>query len=80
MSILDHDSSYSDFSEENDVIDMTDEEGWQDIEPDVEVVKMKCLKCSTVFEAVDKMLVHCKKTHDLDLEDLKRKMSEQTQP
>ncbi|KAK4696738.1 hypothetical protein P7C71_g1240, partial [Lecanoromycetidae sp. Uapishka_2] len=62
----DKDASQSESSEAEDVLDSADDDGWQDIEPDVEVIEITCLMCDIMFEGVESMLQHCKDIHELD--------------
>jgi len=70
--------SVSGSSEDGDFLDLADDEGWEDLEPDVEIVKVVCLMCNTVFDGVKPMVQHCKHTHGLDIVDIQKKFSAQT--
>ena len=54
-------------SEATDILDLKDDEGWQDVEPDYEVVRFICPFEEESFSTVDTMLQHCIDTHDFDL-------------
>ena len=54
-------------SEDGDLLDLADDEGWQDLEPDVELMKVCCLLCDVVFQDVKSMTTHCKASHGMDL-------------
>lgn len=47
--------------------DLEDDEGWKDVEPDVEVEKFVSLLDGQVFTSLAKMLEHCKHQYGLDL-------------
>lgn len=57
----------SDSSEEADILDLKDDEGWEDQEPDVEKTEVLCLGCSEKFSDAQSMLPHCRDTHDIDV-------------
>jgi hypothetical protein len=61
----DHSASPSGSSKDGDVLDLADDEGWEDLEPDVEAVRVLCLMCSMSFDGVKPMLEHCKEIHDM---------------
>lgn len=57
-------------SEDGDILDLADDEGWEDLEPDLETVKVRCLICATMFagaSSVMESLEHCGDVHELDL-------------
>ena len=54
-------------SEPSDILDLADDEGWEDLEPDVEIVKARCLLCDTLAADAGSVLLHCKETHGLDI-------------
>lgn len=53
-------------SEGSDFLDMRNEEGWEDAEPDVEETQFISLLDDEVFTDVLSMLDHCKAKHDFD--------------
>lgn len=57
----------SDCSEEADILDLKDDEGWEDQEPDVEKIEVLCLGCSQTFPDAQSMLPHCRDIHDIDI-------------
>lgn len=54
-------------SEDGDILDLADDEGWDDLEPDIEAVKVRCLLCALDFEEVSSVLEHGKTQHSFDL-------------
>ena len=63
-------------SEDGDVLDLADDEGWDDLEPDVEIVKVFCLVCDVIFDGAQSMLEHCKKNHQLDIVSIQKDLGE----
>ena len=57
----------SDSSEEADILDLKDDEGWEDQEPDVEKIEVLCLGCPRTFPDAKSMLPHCRDTHNIDI-------------
>jgi type I protein arginine methyltransferase len=53
-------------SEASDLLDMKDEEGWEDAEPDEEETQFISLLDDEVFADIMSMLNHCKAKHDFD--------------
>ncbi|KAI9884564.1 MAG: hypothetical protein M1823_003659 [Watsoniomyces obsoletus] len=51
-----------------------EEEGWDDIEPDIEPTQIQSLFDEQSFSDVRSMLDHCRQTHNFDLEDIVRRM------
>lgn len=68
-----------DSSEEGDVLDLADDEGWDDLEPDLEPVEMVCLMCDALFDNAQRMLQHCKDNHDLDIVSIRKDLGEHAQ-
>ncbi len=66
-------------SEDGDVLDLADDEGWEDLEPDVETVKLVCLMCDVIFEDAQFMLQHCKDIHQLDIVSIQKDLGEHAQ-
>lgn len=62
-------------SEDGDILDLADDGGWEDLEPDVEKVEICCLRCSSVFPDVRLMLHHCKHQHSLDVVNVQKTLS-----
>ncbi len=54
-------------SEDGDILDLAEDEGWEDLEPDTETVKVRCLLCSLDFDKVSSVLEHGKTQHSFDL-------------
>ncbi|CAF9913087.1 MAG: hypothetical protein ALECFALPRED_008628 [Alectoria fallacina] len=63
----DQEGEPSDSSEEADILDLKDDEGWEDQEPDVENIEVYCLGCSQTFSDAQSMLPHCRDTHNIDI-------------
>jgi type I protein arginine methyltransferase len=62
-------------SEASDVLDMKDDEGWEDAEPDVENETFISLLDDEVFTDLMSMLNHCKDKYNFDFLQLKRKLA-----
>ena len=75
----DREMTASGSSEDGDVLDLADDEGWEDLEPDVETVKVVCLMCDVIFEGAQSMLEHCKDTHRLDIVSIRKDLGEHAQ-
>ena len=56
----------------SDPLDLRDDEGWEDVEPDVEAEQVVCLFCSDVYPQVRLMNRHCKENHEFDLVEFRR--------
>ena len=65
----------SDSSEEADILDLQDDEGWEDQEPDVEKIEVLCLGCSQTFPDVQSMLPHCRDLHKIDIVKVQKTLS-----
>lgn len=65
----------SDSSEEADILNLDDDEGWEDQEPYVEKIEVLCLGCPQTFSNVQSMLPHCRDTHNIDIVDVQRTLS-----
>ena len=63
----DQEAAPSDTSEEADILDLKDDEGWEDQEPDVEEIEVLCLCCSRIFANAQSMLLHCRDAHNIDI-------------
>ena len=63
-------------SEDGDVLDLADDEGWEDLEPDVETVKVVCLMCDGIFDGAQSMLEHCKDNHQMDIVSIRKDLGE----
>ena len=66
-------------SEDGDVLNLADDEGWDDVEPDLEPVRILCLICDTVFDRIQSMLQHCKDSHGLDIVSIRQQLGEHAQ-
>ena len=65
----------SDSSEDADILDLEDDEGWEDQEPDMEKVEVFCLGCPRTFKDVKSMLPHCRDTHNIDIVKVQKTLS-----
>lgn len=63
----DREEASSDSSEEADILDLKDDESWEDQEPDLEKIEVTCLGCSQIFPDAQSMLPHCRDTHNIDI-------------
>jgi protein arginine N-methyltransferase 3 len=61
-------------SDASDILDMRDEEGWEDAEPDVEETQFISLMDDEVFTDLMQMLNHCKEKHNLDFLGIRSKL------
>lgn len=71
----DQEGEPSDSSEEADILDLKDDEGWEDQEPDVENIEVYCLGCSQTFSDAQSMLPHCRDTHNIDIVKVQKTLS-----
>ena len=71
----DQEEAPSDSSEEADILDLKDDEGWEDKEPDVEKIEVFCLGCPQTFPDVQSMLPHCRDTHKIDIVEVQKTLS-----
>lgn len=71
----DQEAAPSDSSEEADILDLKDDEGWEDQEPDVEKIEVFCLGCSRTFADVQSMLPHCRDIHNIDIVKVQKTLS-----
>lgn len=53
--------------DDGDVLDLADDEGWEDLEPDVETVEACCLLCDLKLQDTKAVLLHCAEGHGLDI-------------
>ena len=61
--------------DDGDSVDSSDNEGWEDLEPDLETSRVRCLLCTLDFLDPQKLLAHCKSEHDLDIKSVQRNLS-----
>lgn len=61
-------------SETSDILDMKDEEGWEDAEPDNEVTQFISLLDSEVFTDITSMLDHCKAKYQFDFLEIRQNL------
>ena len=71
----DQETELSSSSEEDNILDLDDDEGWEDQEPDVERVEVFCLGCSLTFTDAPSMLHHCRDTHNIDIVNVQKTLS-----
>ena len=71
----DQEDAHSDSSEEADILDLKDDEGWEDQEPDVEKIQVLCLGCPQIFPDAQSMLPHCRDAHNIDIVEVQRTLS-----
>lgn len=69
-------SVHSSDNEQADVLNTEDDEGWEDLEADLEKVKIVSLLDDEVFDDVASMLLHCKAKHSFEFLKLQRQFSE----
>jgi len=69
-------SDGSDAHEEDDILDMKDDEGWEDVEPDLERIEVVSLFDNEVFTDVQSMLQHCREAHQFDLWQAQKDLSQ----
>lgn len=72
--VSDHAIGTSSSSEEGGILNLADDEGWEDLEPDLETMKVQCLLCDMSYDDVVAMLQHCCKAHALDIVDVQKKL------
>lgn len=48
-------------------LDVQNDDGWQDVEPDIEISHILCLFCPNQHDGVSSFLSHCRQAHDFDL-------------
>lgn len=65
----------SNSSQVADILNLTDDEGWEDAEPEEERTRIVSLLDNEVFPDVGSMLAHCKKRHSFDFLQIKSKFS-----
>ena len=71
----DPEAASSDSSEEADILNLEDDEGWEDQEPDVEKLEVLCLGCPQTFPNAQSMLPHCRDTHNIDVVNVQKTLS-----
>lgn len=69
-------ASISGSSDDEAILDLANDEGWEDLEPDVEAVNIVCLMCSAVFNDVKPLLNHCRDAHNVDIGQLVKDLRE----
>jgi type I protein arginine methyltransferase len=57
----------SDSSSESDILDTTNDEGWEDLENDEEQITIVSLFEDKTFPDARSMLLHCRDAHDFDI-------------
>ncbi|MCJ1390386.1 hypothetical protein MMC18_003245 [Xylographa bjoerkii] len=61
-------------SEEDDHTNLEDEQGWEDVEPDIENIVFKSLFDDNIFQDVHSMLQYCLATYRFDFLDTRRRL------
>lgn len=61
-------------SESDNIPNLEDDEGWEDVEPDVEKVKIVSLFGDDEFDDVQTMLQHCKDEYQFDLVKIRKEL------
>ena len=64
----------SNCSDLSDLLNLEDDEGWGDIEPDVENVRVVSLFENETFPDIHSMLRHCRTRHNFDLVKLRNEL------
>ncbi len=67
-------ASISSDSEHSDPLDLRDEEGWEDAEPEEDNDRIICLFSDEVFSDVESMIRHCKDRFDFDFHKVQREL------
>jgi len=67
--------SSSGSSEASDILDLKDDEGWEDAEPDEEEEHFISLLDDEVFTDINSMLNHCKEKYGFDFLDIRQKVT-----
>jgi len=65
----------SESSENSDILDLKDDEGWEDAEPDVEETQFISLLDDEVFTDIHTMLTHCKEKHSFDFLEVRQRLN-----
>lgn len=61
-------------SEASDILDLKDDEGWEDAEPDEEETQFISLLDDEVFTDIMSMLNHCKENHNFDFLEVRQRL------
>jgi protein arginine N-methyltransferase 3 len=61
-------------SEASDILDLKDDEGWEDAEPDEEETQFISLLDDEVFTDLNQMLAHCKEKHKFDFLEIRQRL------
>ena len=61
-------------SENSDILDLKDDEGWEDAEPDEEETTFISLLDDEVFTDIHSMLRHCKEKHNFDFLEIRQRL------
>ena len=61
-------------SEDDDVLNLENDEGWEDVEPDAEKVRIVSLFGDDEFDDVQTMLQHCKDEYQFDLVNIRKEL------
>ena len=71
----DQEAELSSSSDEGNILDLDNDEDWEDQEPDVEKIEVFCLGCSQAFTDAWSMLLHCRETHNIDIVNVQKTLS-----
>ena len=71
----DQEAELSSSSDEGDILDLDNDEDWEDQEPDVERIEVLCLGCPQTFTDARSMLLHCRNTHNIDIVNVQKTLS-----
>ena len=63
-------------SSTSDILDQRNEEGWEDVEDDTEVMTVVSLFSDQTFPSAKAMLFDCKEKHEFDIWKLRKDFSE----
>ena len=61
-------------SEDGDVLDLANDEGWEDVGPDTEYISFCCLICGQHSNNMEHIVLHLRARHDLDLLELQSRL------
>ena len=61
-------------SEDEDVLDLADDEGWEDVERDTEYITFCCMICGHHCNEMKHIVRHLRVCHDLDLPEIQSRL------
>ena len=59
-------------AEYDEFLDLADDEGWEDLEPDMETATIRCLFCDLMAEEPKSLISHCRDAHGFDIVQLQK--------